>query len=341
MLENPGSGLHGPNASVWGTIQTVDDSRTMQRVDVRGVNGEVILGVERPQNYGHTSVPLPSEAENAAEVAIIFKNGDRAHPVVVATDDRRYHAKNLKGGESMSYDHQGQNLHIANDGMKHTAKSHVMSATEGSKPLTTFELNDQMKGALARIAHVEHTAHGLFDFMSQLNTIAMKQIPALAALAPVLNQAPTGLTMMTQAIVGKEIAYLQQHLQDALAKFTSPNIGAIGSLLPGGVEGLISAAFREIADLISANPVVALVDSLVDELASLNASASAAVAASMAPVIQGLIDSATASNAVVAQVADLRSTLAALMNSAGPGLNFLAPQQRAAQGLTRSLKLSQ
>ncbi len=343
MLESPGAGLRPYNGTVWGTIQSVDDSRTMQRVDVRGVNGETILGVERPQTYGHTSVPLPPEegTPEAAEVVLGFKNGDRAHPFVQATDDRRYRMKNLQPGESANHDDQGQNTHIARDGMNHTAKQHVMSATTGSKPLTTFELQDQMKGLGAHVEQLAHTVHGLFDVTSRLNNIAMGAIPALSQLAPILNQDPSGLPVMAAAIQAKAQAYLQQHVQEALGKFTSPTITGVSSVLSGGIEGLITAAQAEIASVMAANPVVATVDGLVAELAALNASGSPVVVASMAPVIQGLIDAATAGNPVVAQVADLRSTLASLLTSAGPGLNFLAPQQRMVQGLSRSLKLSQ
>ncbi len=138
---------------------------------------------------------------------------------------------------------------------------------------------------------------------------------------------------------GKAVAYLQQHVQEALAKFTSPTIGSISTVLSGGIEGLIAAATAEIASLVSANPVIATVDGLVDELASLNASGSPATIAATAPVIQGLIDSATASNPVLAQVANLRLTLASLVTSAGPGIGFLAPQQGMVQGLTKSLEL--
>ena len=109
----------------------------------------------------------------------------------------------------------------------------------------------------------------------------------------------------------------------------------------GGLDGIIQAATAQIAGLVSANPVIATVDGLAQELAALQSSGSPATIAAMAPVIQGLIDSATGSNPVIAQMADLRVQLANLVSSAGPGLGFLAPQQRMAQGLTKSLRLAQ
>ena len=343
MRETPGgTALRGYNTTVWGVIMGADDSKSMQRIDVRGVNGEFFTGIERPQLYGFSSVPVPPDDNGgkAAEVVVAFRAGNRAHPYVASEGDRRSRPKNLKPGESKHHDDQGQYSHLARDGHYAVAKSH--SITAGSQPDPgTHEVNDQLKGIDARLSQAERNLHGLFDVTSRLNTIAMGAIPALAQLAPILTQTPDGLPKMEQAILDKAPAYLQQQIQQALGKFTSPVITAVGSVMGGGVEGLIQAATAQIASLLSANPVVATVDALVDELAALQASASLPVLATMAPVIQGLIDSATAANPVIGQVANLRSQFANLVSSAGPGLGFLAPQQRMVQGLSRSLKLSQ
>ena len=342
MRETPnGTALRAYNTTVWGVIMNADDSKTMQRIDVRGINGEMFQGVERPQMYGFTSVPvLPdNNGERAAEVVLAFRAGNRAHPYVASEGDRRTRPKNLKPGESKHHDDQGQFSHLARDGHIAVAKNH--SITAGDAPTTgTHEFNDQVKGLEARLSHMEHSHAGLFDFVSQLNTLAIPKVPALLALAPVLNQAPNGLTMMTQAIAGKFPAYLQQHIRDAMAKFLSPTITGVGSIM-GGADTIIAVAEAQIASLLSANPVVATVDGLVSELSALQSSGSPAVVASMAPMIQGLIDSATASNPIVGQVANLRSELAGLVSSAGDGLNFLGPQQRIPQRLSKALQLSQ
>ena len=60
----------------------------------------------------------------------------------------------------------------------------------------------------------------------------------------------------------------------------------------------------------------------------------------MLPILQGLLDSATAANPAVGQVAALRDQLSNLTGAAGPGLNFLAPQQRLVQGLSKALRLA-
>ncbi len=114
----PAPGIAGYNGTVWGVLMAVDDSKKMQRVDARGLNGEMITQIERPQTYGFTSVPLPPDGNGAqgAEVEIGFRGGIRSHPVIRSTDDRRYRMKNLKGGESAHHDDQGQYSHLARDG---------------------------------------------------------------------------------------------------------------------------------------------------------------------------------------------------------------------------------
>ena len=337
----PNPGLQGYNATVWGVIMGADDSKKMQRIGVRGLNGETFSNVERPQMYGFSSVPVPPDNNGgqAAEVVLGFRAGNRSHPYVHSEGDRRSRPTNLKPGESKHHDDQGQYSHLAREGHVAVAKNH--SITAGDAPTTgTHELNDQLKGIEARLSHMEHSHAGLFDVTSQFRSIVQQQIPAVAAVAPILNQAPNGLTMMTQAIASKFPAYLQQHIQDTLAKFLTPTITGVGSIM-GGADGIISALEQKIAGLLSANPIVSTVDGLIAELAALTASGSPAVVASMAPVIQGLIDSATAGSPIIGQVANLRSELAGLVSAAGDGLNFLAPQQRLPQRLSKALQLSQ
>lgn len=341
MFETPGgTALRGYNGTTWGVLMAVDDSKKMQRVDARGLNGEMFTGIERPQIYGFTSVPRPPDQNGAqgAEVEIGFRAGNRAHPYIRSADDRRYRMKNLKPGESAHHDDQGQYSHLARDGHVAVAKSH--SITAGDQPETgTHEVNDQLKGIEARLSHMEHSHAGLFDVTSRMREMVQSLVPSLITLAPILSQDPNGLTRMTQAIESKFASYLQQHIQDATAKFLSPTITGVGSVM-GGADGIISALQARISDLVSADPIVATVDSLVAELAALQSSASPSVAGQMAPMIQGLIDSATAGNPIVGQITDMRSQLSGLISAAGPALGFLGPQQRIPQRLSRSFKLS-
>lgn len=327
---------------VRGVIMRADDSKKMQTIDARGINGEFFTGVERPQLYGFSSVPVPPDGNGAkaAEVVIGFRDGNRAHPYVISEGDRRSRPKNLKPGESKHFDDQGQNSHLARDGHYATAKQHVVTA--GDKPATTFELNEQLKGLAARVAQNEHATHGLFDATSRFRDIVQQAMPAVAAVQDVLSGDPTnGLSQMTDAIEGKAQAYLQAQIQQALAKFLAPNLAGLASVLGGGVEGLIGNLEAQIADLLTQNPVVAQVDALKADLAALASSGGeAGVIATMSAGLQGQIDALTAANPIVGTIAGLRQTLDGLIGQAGPGLNFLAPQQRLVQGLTKSMRIA-
>lgn len=330
-----------------GTLVQAGDQTKLQEVSVRARFGRMLTNVEHWHPYGFTSVPLPptDQQQNQAEVLLTYLGGSPDHPVVISVADRRHRPKNLKPGESSHHDDQGQHTHLTRDGINSTGKKvTITGGDDGSgravKPDTAnFELNEQLKGLAARVAQAEKNLHGLFDATSQLRAIAQTVIPGLSVLQPLLNQDPSGLPAMAAAIEGKAQAYLQQQVQQALQLFLNPNLAALESLLGGGIEGLIAAAQAQIANLIAANPVIGAVDDLVDELAALNASGGpvAAIAAKAAD-LQGQIDALTSVNPVIGQVAQLRSTLQGLLDQAGPGLNFLAPQQRLTQGQTKSMR---
>jgi phage baseplate assembly protein V len=100
------------------TITKVADGKKMQEIDVDITSDESRQGVERPQNYGFTSNPLPPSANgDAAEAIMVGMGGSRSHPVVVAIDDRRHRLKDIKSGESAQYDDQGQKVHLTRDGI--------------------------------------------------------------------------------------------------------------------------------------------------------------------------------------------------------------------------------
>lgn len=79
-------------------LSLISDATGMQIVQVKLLNGEVRDGIERVQNYGFTSVPLPG-----AEAIFLSLGGDRDHGIVITADDRRFRIKGLQGGEVAIY----------------------------------------------------------------------------------------------------------------------------------------------------------------------------------------------------------------------------------------------
>ena len=83
-------------------VTLVDDSLRLQGLQVQLLAGEVRDGVERVQQYGFTSRPLPG-----AEGVFLAAGGSRDHGLVVAVDDRRYRPRVLAEGECALYTHEG------------------------------------------------------------------------------------------------------------------------------------------------------------------------------------------------------------------------------------------
>lgn len=83
------------------------DTAGIQVIQIKGLPGEALDGIERFQNYGFTSVPL-----SGSESIIVFVGGSRSHGVAIANDDRRHRKKNLQPGESAQYSDEGDFIHL-------------------------------------------------------------------------------------------------------------------------------------------------------------------------------------------------------------------------------------
>jgi hypothetical protein len=92
-------------------VQLVDDGRKQQMVQLGVLAGETVEDGEHFQAYGFTSVPLPG-----AEAVVLFPNGDRAHPLVVAVSDRRHRPTGGEPGEVTVYNDTGAKIRISKDG---------------------------------------------------------------------------------------------------------------------------------------------------------------------------------------------------------------------------------
>lgn len=94
-------------------VNLVDDSGRLQILQLSALqldntSREVIEDGEHFQPYGFFSIPQPG-----AEAVIIFPNGDRGHPLVVAVTDRRYRPTGGEGGEAGLYTDEGDEIRLA------------------------------------------------------------------------------------------------------------------------------------------------------------------------------------------------------------------------------------
>lgn len=90
------------NSIARAVVQVVDDSTKIQMLQLGILEGEDVDDCERFQEYGFNSVPL-----SGAEAVVVFPNGDRGHPLVVAVDDRRYRPTDWDAGDAGTYNSAG------------------------------------------------------------------------------------------------------------------------------------------------------------------------------------------------------------------------------------------
>ena len=84
-------------------LTLIDDATMMQTVQMEGLPGEVLDGVERIQQYGFTSRP-----HAGAEAVFLALGGQRQHSIVIACEDRRYRVTGLETGEVCIYTDEDQ-----------------------------------------------------------------------------------------------------------------------------------------------------------------------------------------------------------------------------------------
>lgn len=90
-----------------GVINLVNDGLKEQGLQVSLMGGETLDEVERYQEYGFSSVP-----HSGCECIGLSLGGNRNHGIVIATGDRRYRLKGLKGGEVALYTDEGDYIKL-------------------------------------------------------------------------------------------------------------------------------------------------------------------------------------------------------------------------------------
>lgn len=89
-------------------LRAADDERRIQELRLAVLEGESMDRVQRFQEYGFTSRPLPG-----AEAIGVAVGASRGHFVAVAVDDRRHRKRNLKEGEVALYTDEGDFILLA------------------------------------------------------------------------------------------------------------------------------------------------------------------------------------------------------------------------------------
>jgi len=131
------------------TITAVDDSKAIQKLQIKLGKDEVRENINHIQQYGFTSHPKPQ-----SECAVIFVGGNRDHGLVIAVDDSRYRLKSIGEGEVALYSDEGDVIHL-----KRGNKIEIKSATSVTidAPDTTITGNVSIEGnvSVAGMTEVE------------------------------------------------------------------------------------------------------------------------------------------------------------------------------------------
>lgn len=113
-------------------IAAVRDPNPVQVVDLRLYAGEERTGIERIQEYGFSSVPL-----EGAQAIALFVDGECAHGIVLATEDRRYRPTAQDDGDVTIYTYRDADAahHIrltAKDRTVHVRGENVTIVVDGA-----------------------------------------------------------------------------------------------------------------------------------------------------------------------------------------------------------------
>jgi len=127
-------------------LETVRDDEKMQLVKLSLLAGESRSDVERFQNFGVTSHPLPG-----AEAVAVAVGGNRDHLIVIATDDRRFRIKDLPAG--------GVAIYSAVEG-ENEAKQIIKVLPDGNIELGKGTLEKLVNGETFKVEFEAHTHIG-------------------------------------------------------------------------------------------------------------------------------------------------------------------------------------
>jgi len=120
------------------TLTAVDDSQSIQKLQIKLGKDEIRENINHIQQYGFTSHPKPQ-----SECAVVFVGGNRDHGLVIAVDDSRYRLKKLGEGEVALYTDEGDVIQL-----KRGNKIDIKSATSVTinAPDTTITGNVSIDG---------------------------------------------------------------------------------------------------------------------------------------------------------------------------------------------------
>lgn len=138
-----------------GIFQLADDSKNVQTIQHTLLANEVRSNVERPQQYGFTSHPLPG-----MPTITVCHGGQRDNASVICVYDHKHRPKGMQAGEVAIYTHEGTKISLLNgnrivieaaQSAQIAAQSVQIDANTGvtiTAPVVTINGNLQVNGTI-------------------------------------------------------------------------------------------------------------------------------------------------------------------------------------------------
>lgn len=176
-------------------IKLVNDARAVQTNQLSILKDEVRDDVERFQEYGFTSVPLPG-----CEAMVGFFGGDRNHGIVFATEDRRYRLKGLEGGEVALYTDEGDKIHFKRGNIiEIQTKTLIVNAETEVQVLSP---SVQVECDTAQITAGESVSVDAPEILATCETLTVDAATKVEMTAPQIEMtAAASMTITTPALV--------------------------------------------------------------------------------------------------------------------------------------------
>jgi phage baseplate assembly protein V len=138
------------NMMVHAVVEATNDAHGVQQHDVSMLHDEAKAGVERFQNYGFSSVPLPG-----AEAIMMFFGGARDNGKIVAVDHRTVRLRGLAGGEVAIYTDEGDTI-ILKRGRRIEIQTTQVKITAPGGVLVTGDVIADCDGTKISLMHHRH-----------------------------------------------------------------------------------------------------------------------------------------------------------------------------------------
>jgi phage baseplate assembly protein V len=201
-----------------GVIKVVVDSGKVQKVQLSVLAGEVLDGVDRIQEFGFTSTPLPG-----AQGVLLSLAGSRDHAVVIGTEHGQYRPTNVAAGESCLYNFSGQRIHLKEGSIRIGSSSASQPAVLGTV------LTSGMSDLIGQITDLKTQVSSLVTLVNTLTTTMATATPAtvVAAIATPSATAAAALPAITTALttIGTQLASIKsQYLDTAATNIVSQEV---------------------------------------------------------------------------------------------------------------------